>query len=135
MKSQGTPRHTAWTGFAFEQVCLAHIPQIKECLKIQGILAHACSWKSGDEGQGAQVDLLLDRSDDLVDLCETKYSMGEFVIDKDVDMELRNKLDAFKRVCPKNMAARIVIITTFGVKQNKYSDAWPIRITAEDLFT
>ncbi|MDR1796630.1 MAG: ATP-binding protein [Clostridiales Family XIII bacterium] len=133
-KQQNTPAHAAWTGYAFEQVCLAHIAQIKQGLGISGILAPVSSWRSERADPGAQVDLVIDRSDGVVDLCEMKYAPGEFVIDKSYDLRLRNRITAFAAECPKRKAVRIVMVTTFGLRQNEYSSGYPARVTMGDLF-
>lgn len=76
---------------------MAHIQQIKAGLGISGVLSNIYSWrKAADEnGNGAQIDLLIDRNDQVINVCEMKYSMSEFTIDADYERELRNKKSAF----------------------------------------
>ena len=73
--------HRAWSGLAFERLCMAHIQQIKAGLGISGVLSNIYSWrKEADEnGNGAQIDLLIDRNDHVINVCEMKYSMSEFL--------------------------------------------------------
>ena len=78
---QDNPRRQAWQGYAFEQVCLHHVPQIKQKLGITGVLSEVCSWacksfvdKNGTEHKGTQIDLVIDRRDETVNLCEAKFS-------------------------------------------------------------
>lgn len=131
-------KHRAWSGYAFEQVCLAHIRQIKNKLGISGILSGVASWKSKkteDGNKGAQIDLLIDRNDNVINICEMKYSKDEFVIDKKYDEELRNKAGVFRRETGTNKAVHITMVTTFGVKRNMYSGNIQSQVTSEDLFT
>ena len=64
-------KRNAWQGYAYEQVCIHHINQIKKALGISGIASDVCSWTKKGEN-GAQIDLVIDRSDRVIDLCEIK---------------------------------------------------------------
>ena len=72
------PRRAAWSGYAFEQVCLHHIQQIKQRLGISGVLTEVCSWNYAGEGLREQIDLVTDRRDHVVNLCEIKYARGRY---------------------------------------------------------
>jgi hypothetical protein len=74
--------HRAWSGYAFEQVCLAHVRQIKEALGISGVLTDASSWIGRSGEKGAQIDLVIDRGDRVINLCEIKFAKGPFEIDR-----------------------------------------------------
>ncbi len=121
MKMIDSPKHRAWSGYAFEQVCLAHVPQIKEALGISGVQTDASSWKSVTRNDGAQIDLVINRRDGIINLCEMKFSIGQFVIDKKYDGILRNKMEAFRRASGTKKSLSMVMITTFGLKPNGYS--------------
>lgn len=130
-------QHRAWSGYAFEQVCLAHQKQIKEKLGIAGILSNITSWKSKkstDGNRGAQIDLLIDRNDNLINLCEMKFSKTEFSIDKKYNEELQNKVEVFRRETETNKAIHITMVTTHGVKRNSYYGNIQSEVTMEDLF-
>ena len=127
-------RHRAWTGYAFEQVCLAHISQIKQKLGISGVLTNTCSWISNDRENGAQIDLLIERNDRVVNLCEIKYAGDEFTIDKKLDENLRQKRAAFKKETKNRKTVHLTMITTYGIKRNKYSGNIQSQITINDLF-
>ena len=87
------------------------------------------------EGErGAQIDLLIDRKDDTINICEMKWASAPFVIDSDYDMELRNKLSAFTRQTQTRKAVHTTMITTFGVKKNMYLDDYQSEIVLDDLF-
>jgi AAA+ ATPase superfamily predicted ATPase len=75
-------KHRAWSGYAFEQVCMLHIKQIKHKLGISGVLTKIASWQSSNPKEGAQIDLLIDRNDSVINVCEIKYANSTFAIDK-----------------------------------------------------
>jgi len=127
-------QHRAWTGYAFEQVCFAHIEQIKQKLGISGIQTKIASWRSKTVDKGAQIDLLIDRKDQIINLCEIKYATEEFVIDKKFDLQLRNKAAAFRLESKTRKAIHYTMITTYGVKQNEYAGLIQSEIKMEDLF-
>ncbi|MBL8889051.1 MAG: AAA family ATPase [Planctomycetaceae bacterium] len=124
LNKRGTPAWRAWTGFAFENICHRHIQAIKANLGIAAVeTQHAC-WQhraKGDIDVGAQVDLLIDRRDDVINLCEIKYADDEFVIDQRYAKELRRKLDVFRRVSGTRKSVQLTMITTFGVRKNQYA--------------
>lgn len=132
------PARRAWEGLSFEQLCKDHIPQIKHKLGIAGVLSEESVWYiHGNEEEGitgAQIDLLIDRRDQVINLCEMKFSINEFVIDKKYDAVLRNKLDSFRRTTGTRKSLQITMITTYGVKRNKYSGLVQSQITLDDLF-
>ena len=132
------PARRAWTGFTFEQLCKDHISQIKQKLGIAGVLTEESMWNTkGDEELGiggAQIDLVLDRRDMVINLCEMKFSINEFVIDKEYDASLRNKLDTFRRMTGCRQSLQTTMITTYGVKNNKYSSFVRSQVTLDDLF-
>lgn len=132
------PSRRAWAGLTFEQLCKDHISQIKHKLGIAGVLTEESIWyTSGDEElgiDGAQIDLVLDRRDRVINLCEMKFSVNEYVVDKTYDRILRNKLDAFRRMTGCKQSLQITMITTYGVKKNKYSNFIRSQVTMDDLF-
>ncbi|MDR2359441.1 MAG: ATP-binding protein [Prevotellaceae bacterium] len=127
-------KHRAWSGYAFEQVCMAHIRQLKHALGISGVLTHAASWKSIKTTPGAQVDLLIERNDNVINLCEMKYANTVFSIDKKYHENLRNKKDIFIKETKTTKSIYITLVTTYGVKQNEYSDIVQSEIKIDDLF-
>lgn len=132
------PARRAWAGLTFEQLCKDHIRQIKHRLGISGVLTDESVWYTkGDEElgiDGAQIDLVLERRDRIINLCEMKYSINEFVIDKGYDIVLRNKLETFRRMTGTRQSLQITMITTYGVKKNKYSNFVQSQVTLDDLF-
>jgi len=127
------PTKTGWQGYAFENVCLHHLPQIREALGIQNIITNACSWMSNDEQKGAQIDLVLERDDQVVDLCEIKYSGTLYEITKDYANKLTERMNLFKQQTKTRKALHLVMITPFGLKSNLYQGIVQNEITLEDL--
>ena len=133
----GTPSHVAWAGYAFELVCLLHIRQIKRALGIENVLSDDYAWKSAEDARpGAQVDLVIDRRDDLVELCEMKYCQGEFAIDAAYAERLRNKAEAFRREHPAcRKPVHVVMVTLNGVAHNAhYREVVASEVRGESLF-
>jgi hypothetical protein len=128
------PAHNTWSGYAFELVCLLHIPQIKQALGISGILTEVSSWRSKTQSPGAQVDLVIDRSDNVINLCEIKYSQTEFLIGKSYDANLRNRREAFIFETSTKKSVQTTMITTYGLKRNEYGNAISSEVVLDDLF-
>ena len=126
----------AWAGFTFEQVCKDHIKQIKHKLSIAGIYSEQSAWftNADDVHDGAQIDLLIDRRDRIIDVCEIKFSEKPFTITKEYDLELRNKMGIFKTVTRTTKAVQLIMITTFGVVHNMYSSLVQGQVSIDDLF-
>ena len=129
--------HRAWSGLAFERLCMAHTQQIKAALGIAGVLSNVYSWrKEADEmSDGAQIDLLIDRKDQVINLCEMKYSLSEYAIDAEYEQKLRNKKSVFIDTTNTRKAVHLTMVTTFGIKANAHSGIVQNEITLEDLFS
>ena len=132
---------SAWTGYAFEQVCLHHIWQIKNRLGITGVLSNVCAWDSkpftdsdGTKWNGGQIDLLIDRKDDVINVCEMKFVGEEYVITESYEKKLRERISLFKHVTKTKKAVHCTFVTTYGVKANAHSDIVNSEVTMEDLF-
>ena len=123
-----------WLGLAFERTCLLHIPQIKRALGIDRIHTEYYSWRSKQSQPAAQIDLIIERADQIVNVCEMKYSEFPYVISKAEDMRLRNRLGAFREETLTKGGLHLTFISTFGVKPNLYSDAVRNEVTLDDLF-
>ncbi len=132
LRKQGTPAWRAWTGLAFEAVCLQHVGAIKRALGISGIESREGSWSSrGGEVEGAQIDLVIDRADRSANLCEMKFSETEFVIDKKYARELEHKRAVFRAAFPRK-AAFLTLVTTYGVRNNEHAQRLGIKVLAMD---
>ncbi|MBS0619894.1 MAG: AAA family ATPase [Verrucomicrobia bacterium] len=138
IKKQGTPKWHAWSGCAFEALCLKHIPKIKQALGISGISTVETGWHylpKASAQTGAQIDLVIDRADRCINLCEMKYSDFEFVIDKAYLENLRTKKRVFKEQTETKKTLFTTMVTTYGVKKNShYHTAIDNQVTMDDLF-
>ena len=133
-----TPAVNTWLGLAFERVCLEHIPQIKQKLGISGVITEMNCWHCKSDSEkglfGSQIDLLIVRKDQVINLCEMKYSASEYTIDKKDDESLRHKISDFVKSTGTKYAFYPTLFTTYGLVQNSYSDNIQAVIVAEDLF-
>ncbi|MBP9185797.1 MAG: ATP-binding protein [Bacteroidia bacterium] len=130
-----TPKHRAWSGYAFELICLTHIDQLKNALGISGIQTTVASWRSKNAAEGAQVDLLIERKDQVINLIEAKFSINKFTIDKKYAANLRNKIGTFKAETKTNNAVHLSMVTIYGITPNEYATGLVQQsITADSLF-
>jgi uncharacterized protein len=131
-----TPSWLSWAGLAFELICFNHLEQITHALKLQAISCHASPWRYEGDNQGAQIDLIIERADRVIHLCEMKFSKAVFVLSKTEALSLRNKIEQLKNQLPaKNKAIFPTFITTFGLKNNEYvQELVQNELTMEDLF-
>ncbi|MBQ7649968.1 MAG: ATP-binding protein [Victivallales bacterium] len=130
---QNMPAINVWRGLSFERVCMAHIEQIKRKLGISGILTRQYAWRSNEE-DGAQIDLLIERSDDAVNICEMKYSADKYEISKEEHGKLQHRRDVFIKEQGLKGAAYLTFITTCGVLHNAYWNDIQSEVTLDDLF-
>lgn len=132
--SQNTPLHASWSGYAFEMLCLDHVRQIKQALGIAGVQTLIGSWNSTTVDKGAQIDLVIDRKDETVNLCEMKYCSTLFAIDKGYEEILRNKIQAFREETRTRKSLMLTLVTTYGLKENMHSGCVQSQVLLDDLF-
>jgi uncharacterized protein len=129
------PVHRVWQGFTFEQVCIDHVAQIKKALGINGIQSYDAVWKGSIAKKTAQIDFLIDRRDQVINICEAKFSLDTYTITKEYAEKLREKINIFKEVSQTKKAVFLTMITTYGVEKNKYANSLMQNdITMDDLF-
>jgi hypothetical protein len=135
-KTMGKANYYAWSGLAFERICLIHSQQIKNSLGISGVLTGEYSWsvKATDNYPGAQIDLLIDRSDNVVDICEMKYTKSPFSISSDYRGNLLNKIDRFQQVTATKKAIHLVMISANGLTESENNDIVNNVVTLNALF-
>ena len=124
----------SWSGLAFEQVCSLHIAQIRAKLGISGVSMQLSSWRSAASVPGAQIDLLIDRKDGIINVCEIKYSNKPYTIDADFDKVLQRKLNVFADETGTRKALHLTMITTYGLSGSGYQGGVQAQITMDDLF-
>ena len=133
-----TPRVNTWMGLAFERVCLMHVEQIKQKLGISGVLTDVNSWyckADADRGiHGSQIDMLIVRKDQVINLCEMKYCGSEYAITESVAGDIRNKIHDLVTVTGTKYAIYPTMITTYGLMPNSYSSDIQSVVTMDDLF-
>ncbi|MCR5456368.1 MAG: ATP-binding protein [Bacteroidales bacterium] len=130
-------QHNAWVRLAFERVCFQHVAQITTALGINGIRTTVYTWKasSSKSGEpGAQIDMLIDRADNMVNLCEMKFSKKPYVVTKDDTESLANKSERFSQSINYNKSINITLITANGIAQTGHWSEVHSVVTAEDLF-
>jgi len=133
--SENTPQRNSWAGFAFEILALQHIGEIKSALSISGIQSAVATWRSNKEtNPSAQIDLIINRNDNIIDLCEVKFSKSKFTIDKEYDEKLREKLVSFMTENNPPKAVHLLMLTTYGVTKNKYYGTIQKEVVLSDLF-
>ncbi len=125
----------SWRGIAFENVCFNHIEQIKKALGISGVISSNSAWsqKGGDE-DGTQIDLLIHRNDNVINMCEIKFLSEDFTVDKTYYRTLLSRPEKLKKLVSPKISIYSTLITTFGLKQNEYSSVFVNTITMDDLF-
>ena len=135
-KNTETTQYSNWCGLAFERVCLLHSHQIKAKLGIAGVVSNEYAWQTlGNENEsGAQIDLLIDRNDDVINLCEMKFTKAPFKIDADYDAVLQNKRETFIEKTQTTKAVHLTMVCAQGIVRNSYSDDIQNIITGDDLF-
>jgi hypothetical protein len=126
-----------WRGVAFEQVCWQHVLQIKRALEIGGVKASISTWNiRGDENKsGAQIDLLIMRDDNIVNLCEMKFSSSTYSIDKEEEAKMLHRVEMLRETLTARQKVHLTLITTFGLSQGKHSGKVQKVITCDELFT
>lgn len=126
----------SWRGVAFEEVCWQHITQIKRALEIGGVKSSLSAWgvRGNDEKGGAQIDLLIIRADNVVNLCEMKFAGGEYSITKEEDDRLRNRIEALKKTLNTRQTVHLTMITTYGVACGKHAGIVQKQVVMDDLF-
>jgi len=124
LQRRGSPSWNSWAGYAFEEICWKHIDKIKQGLGIGGIRTEESMWQcqADEHGPGAQIDLLIDRSDGCITICEMKCTQAPFAITKAYAGELRRKVRVFRERTGTKKTIFLVMVTTHGTKRNAYYD-------------
>lgn len=127
----------SWRGIAFENVCFNHIKQIKKALGISGVTTRESAWQKKSEDKdddGMQIDLIISRNDNVINMCEVKFYSGEFSVNKSYYTKLMNRQTALSNIVSPIISIHNTLITTIGLKYNEYSGIFSNVITLDDLF-
>lgn len=138
-KIYGTAQWYSWAGCSFENICLKHIHQIKVALGISGVHTESSTWRHvGDKSigsKGAQIDLVIDRADQCINLCEIKFTDKEFVMTKEYAEKLNEKKAIFREATKTNKALFTTLITPYGaIENNYYHEAVQKQMTLDELY-
>lgn len=132
-------KYKTWTGYAFEAVCIKHVRQIIKRLGIENVAGEVGKWHflpaAGSKEAGAQIDLIIDRFDGCINICEVKFSKIKYAIDKKYARNLLNKIDVFEEKTGTKKQIFLTMITTMGLKKTMYSeDLVHSEVEMKDLF-
>lgn len=135
---RGAPSWRTWSGYAFENLCLRHVHQIQAALGIAGVQVQISAWRHQPRSAnevGAQIDLIIDRRDDVIHLCEMKFSDAPFAITKKYADELRAKEEVFREVTSTRKSLFLTFVTKSGLRENQYSlELVDAHVSLESLF-
>ena len=133
---EDSPKVTAWKGHAFENVCWNHTEQIKIALQIAGVSTEESLWakKGDDTSRGTQIDLIISRKDNVVNMCEMKFYNEEFEVDKDYHLILENRKKLLREIIPKKATVHNTLITTYGLKKRGYWSDFVRVVTIDQLY-
>ncbi|MBQ3839817.1 MAG: hypothetical protein II819_07750 [Fibrobacter sp.] len=129
-----TPVINTWLGLSFEKVCLLHVQQIKAALKIDGISTQQYSWRSKSKKTPAQIDLIIDRADGMINLCELKYSETDYALSETEYNKMERRFAAFLNEAETRKGIFKTLITASPLKKNQYSESVAVKLTADCLF-
>lgn len=133
-KNMRSSLRNAWIGYAFEQLCLAHVRQIKQGLGISGVITNVYSWRSNKQDGGAQIDLVIDRNDNSITLCEMKWTNKQYSITAAYEKNLNNKVETFIEENETNKSVFLTMITTQGIMPNSHSQILDNNLVLNNLF-
>ena len=121
-------------GLAYERICMAHIPQIKRALRIDGISTLNYSWRSKTSKPAVQIDIIIERADKIVNVCEVKYSQDKYELDKEEYEKINRRRSTFIKETGLRHASWLTMITTEGLAKGMYSEMIQSQVTLDDLF-
>ena len=126
----------AWRGIAFEEVCFNHVSQLKAALGIGGVQTKQSAWAvpGDEEAEGTQMDLVIERNDHIVNMCEMKFYNDDYCVTKDYERKLVHRQHVLAPQLAKRTVIHNTLVTTYGLKYNEYSGAFQNVVTLEDLF-
>ena len=134
--SQNLPPIVAWRGFAFEQVCFNHLSQIKAALGVSGVVSKesALLVRGDKDSQGGQIDLLIDRADNVLNLCEMKFYKKPYSVSQQDRFEFEDRIDLLAQITKSKKNIHFTLVTTFGLKHGEHSGVVQKVVTLENLF-
>lgn len=134
MEYVNTPSYNSWRGNAFEMTVLNHVEQIKKALGISGVESKEYAWRSRVSDPGVQIDLLIDRRDGVINLCEAKYSNTAYEISSEEYAKIERRMSVFQKETGTEKSIHITLITVNGLAKNKYSGIALNTVSGDELF-
>jgi AAA+ ATPase superfamily predicted ATPase len=136
IKISSTAKYKSWAGFAFESLCIRHTNRIKKALGIAGIFSQESSWyfKGTQQQPGFQIDMLIDRSDNSINICEMKFYATEFELSKKEADELRTRREFFRTKTQTKKYLINTLVTTYGLQKNEPSAGVIDKVVVSDSF-
>ena len=136
MNNVDSPKINSWRGYAFEDLCFRHIDKIKQALQIAGVETSQSAWSLHGDGKqdGVQIDMVISRKDNVVNVCEMKFYSEVFAVTEDYQKKLVQRANLITKMLPKKMTVQGVLVTTYGLAYNAYSGAFASTVTLDDLF-
>ncbi len=139
LRPASSRRYEAWCGYAFESLCFKHLAAIRAAIGISDVETQSAAWryipKVGSNEEGAQIDLLLDRADRCINICEIKFADKPYVVSKSYAQSLDRKLRVFAARSNRNQALFLTMITPYGIVPNRYTEELVTnQIVLGDLF-
>jgi uncharacterized protein len=136
LKIQQSQAWEAWTGYAFENICLYHVPQIKKALGISGVATEVSGFvhKGSESEAGFQIDLLIDRADQVIHLCEMKFYDGPFTITKSYEEQLRLRRTRFREITGTRKTIFLTMVSTYGLVENSLKYSFESQLEQNALF-
>lgn len=125
---------SSWRGYAFENVCFNHIDQIKKALDIYGVISDNSAWYKKEDDKVSQIDMIIYRKDNVVNMCEMKFYSDEFTVDKDYYRIIQKRNTILREYIPKKASIQNTLITTYGINRNEYSSIFNNVVVLDDLF-
>ena len=129
-----TPEVNSWMGLAYERICMAHIQQIKQALRIDAISTKAYSWRSKNSSPAAQIDIVIERADRIVNICEVKYCQGEYQLDKEEYEKICKRKNTFVQETGLRHTPWLTMVTTDGLARGRYEEMIQSQVMLNDLF-
>lgn len=131
-----SPSVISWMGLAFEDLCWNHIRQIKHALGIDGVITSESPWNIVTEkkNEGPRIDLIINRDDRYICMCEMKFTRGEFEVKKSYNISLMERMNKVQEIIGNKKTVMSILVTTYGIKRNEYISRFDRVVTMEDLF-
>ena len=131
--SAGTPFVLSWEGLAFERICLLHVKEIKRALQIGGVVSYVSPWRASGDNP-VQIDMLIDRNDGIVDICEMKFSQEPYVLSSDELERMQRRRRVFKEQTGTRKAVHLTMVVAPELKHNANANDIQSEVTLDDLF-